>query len=343
MHAFDPSADHLKAALPDVHWLATEAEFYALGADLFHLAMHPEHRDRAFDTLLDRSHREPITILCEKPMAAPEDPEKCWAIRQAIDRARAVVLYDFPELYDPLLGRIMQFLRGFKDVRIDSIDVQRSKDREDPANPRNRKRMVSIQFQESVHCLAFALHVLSAFAGGVEALLNQGCSLEGTSRIYRPPNPEDYPYAVDGYCEYQALLGTTVVKGCTNFLRGAPWAKRRVLRGTGDGQAFTIVADFLEGAKQLLINGESQSDVLGTDSYEEVIKTCGTWCRQETAESLPRGLYPHPRFAHVTYQLSSMLWRSCHDQQSLHRATLADVMSFDAMFAAAVPSLPRYA
>ena len=65
------------------------------------------------------------------------------------------------------------------------------------------------------------------------------------------------------------------VTGRTNFLRSAPWAKRRVIRGIGDDRPFTIVADFLEGQKQLILDGQPQVDVLGTDSYEEVLKTCG--------------------------------------------------------------------
>ena len=88
------------------------------------------------------------------------------------------MLYDFPELYDPLTARILDHLAGFEDVRLTGFFVQRSKDREDPANPRNYKRMVPIQYQESVHCLAFVLHVLAAVRGGVAAALADGVRLE---------------------------------------------------------------------------------------------------------------------------------------------------------------------
>ena len=40
-----------------------------LAADLFHLAVHPEHRQAALVQLLDRSRTEPIFVLCEKPDA----------------------------------------------------------------------------------------------------------------------------------------------------------------------------------------------------------------------------------------------------------------------------------
>ena len=50
-----------------------EAEFYRLPADLFHLALHPEHR--RLDLLLAR--REPLLILNEKPMALPGRLGEC--------------------------------------------------------------------------------------------------------------------------------------------------------------------------------------------------------------------------------------------------------------------------
>jgi hypothetical protein len=72
------------------------------------------------------------------------------------------MLYDFPELFDPLTARLLDFLAQFRSVQLTEITVQRSKDRENPANPRNYKRMVPIQYQETVHCIAFALYVTTA-------------------------------------------------------------------------------------------------------------------------------------------------------------------------------------
>ena len=54
--------------------------------------------------------REPILVLCEKPMAAPESPEDCPRIVAAARNSRVLMLYDFPELYDPLTERVMDHL-----------------------------------------------------------------------------------------------------------------------------------------------------------------------------------------------------------------------------------------
>jgi hypothetical protein len=54
------------------------------------------------------------------------------------------------------------------------------------------------------------------------------------------------------------------------------------------------------------------------------------------------GLYPNPAFARVTYQLSSVLWRSSHSGGPLHFASLDQLLAFDAGFREAVPTLAKY-
>jgi predicted dehydrogenase len=306
-----------------------EADFYRVSAGIFHLAVRPEHR--RLDLLLAR--REPLLILNEKPMAQPECPEHCREIIEAVDASRAIVLYDFPELFDPLTTRILEYLGRFREVHVQEIFVQRSKDREDPANPRNDKIMVPIQYQETVHCLAFALHLLAALKGSVPAALGGGVRIRGHSDLYAPPNPVAYPYAVDGRCRFQASLGDTRVDGYTDFKRGSAWAKRRVIRGIGDGDPFEIEVSYLEGRKSLRINGVDQPCDPTANSYEQVLATAFRWSRQIERAGLLEGLFPNPRFTRVTHQLSSALWRSCQDQREVSFGSLAELDSWDAGFA----------
>jgi predicted dehydrogenase len=289
--------------------LTDEAEFYALRPDLFHLALHPEHR--RLDLLLARD--EPLLILNEKPMALPGRPDECDRIVAAVDASSATVLYDFPELYDPLTARVLDHLAQFHDVRLTDVYVQRSKDREEPSNPRNYKRMVSIQYQETVHCLAFALYLLATIKGGLDAALADGVRIVGESDPYEPPNPEAYPEPVDGRCRYRATFGDVAIDGLTDFKRGAPWAKRRVLRGLGDGRPFAIEVSYLEGSKSLRIDDVDQPCDPRADSYEDVLRTSLRWSRQFDRSEFMTGLFPNPRLARLTYRLSSALWRSCQD------------------------------
>lgn len=331
---YDPGPAPQDVDLRDVARFAEETAFYRQPADLFHLALHPEHRQRAMDILMDRRRPAPRVVLCEKPMAAPDRPEQCADVVAAVQRADALVLYDFPELFDPITRRIREFLAGFRRVTIDTIEVQRSKDREDPANPRNYKRMVPIQYQESVHCLAFVLAVLAPLRGSLDAVFADGLALTARSEPYVPPNPAAYSSGVDGKCAFRLTLGATEITGRTDFKRGAPWTKRRIIRGRGDGQPLEIEAEFLEGQKRLLLNGRPQADVVDTNSYAEVIKTCSAWCREVPTAQLRQGLYPHPTFAHITYQLSSVLWRSSRQPRPLRLASLDALMAFDAGFTA---------
>jgi hypothetical protein len=298
-----------------------EPDFYRLGAEFFHLAVHPEHR--RLDLLLSRD--EPLLVLVEKPMALPGHPEDCRRVIEAVDRSRAIVLYDFPELYDPLTARILEYLAGFDDVRLTGFHVQRSKDREDPANPRNYKRMVPIQYQESVHCLAFVLHVLAAVGGGVAASMADGVRLEAISDPYEPPNPEAYPDVVDGRCRFRATFGEVEVEGLTDFKRGAEWAKRRVIRGIGDGRPFEIDVSYLEGKKSLRIDGEDQPCGPSANSYEHVLATATRWARQVGRDALMAGLYPNPRFTRMTYLLSAVLWRAAREKSPLRFDSAADL------------------
>jgi predicted dehydrogenase len=281
-------------------------------------------------------------ILCEKPMAAPEDPETCRWMVAAVQASRAIVLYDFPELFDDLTRRIEQFLTGWKRFRITGIEVTRSKDREDPANPRNYKRMVPIQYQESVHCLAFVLHVLGLTAGDWSTVFDSGVSVAAQAAPYAAPNPAEYPYVVDGACRFAMRLGGVSVTGNTNFKSGAAWTKRRVITGSGDERPFRIEAEYLEGHKRLLINGVDQQCDPRADSYRQVLETANMWRAACRRDELLSGRFPHPAFARWTYQLSSVLWRSSRDRREIRLRSLADLLEFDARFREEVPRLPRY-
>ncbi len=325
---YDPGPPPGDVDLSRLVLVRDESDFYRLDAELFHLAVHPEHRRD--DLLLARP--APPPILNEKPMAEPGSPQRCRRVVAAVDASRAVMLYDFPELFDPLTARILDFLGGFRDLRIAGISVQRSKDREDPRNPRNRKRMVPIQFQETVHCLAFVLYVLAAVRGGVEGALAGGVRLEGESTPYVPPNPEAYSYPVDGRCRYRADFGGVEVEGLTDFKRGAEWAKRRVIRGVGDGSPFEIDVSYLEGGKHLRINGVARPCDPAANSYEHVLTTSARWFREVDRDRLMTELYPNPRFTQVTYQLSAALWRSCRDGVEVGFESADRLISWDAAF-----------
>ena len=339
---YDPGPLPADVDLDGVTRVEQEADFYRQRADLFHLALHPEHRRFGMETLLRRSFQEPILILCEKPMATPDRPQDCLEAVRAVEASAAIVLYDFPELFDPITRRIIEFLGGFRHTAIDSISVQRSKDREDPANARNLKRMLPIQYQETVHCLAWVLFVLAHVQGSLDAVLSRGLSAEAESQPYEPPNPEVYPYVVDGRCRYRLRLGEVPVEGLTDFKRGAPWTKRRVVRGRGDGRPFQIDAEYLEGGKRLVINGLAHTDVAESSSYAEVITAYGAWAQRVPRETLLSQLYPNPRFARVTYQLSSVLWRSSWQRAPVSLGSLDELLGFEATFAREVPRFPRY-
>jgi predicted dehydrogenase len=332
VHAYDPGPPPADVDRARLHVCGDERAFFRTRADLFHLALHPEHRRRGFSWLLERAQSDPLLILNEKPMAAPQRPGECAEIEHNVARSRAVVLYDFPELYDELTACILDYLRQFRAVEVREMVVTRSKDREDPANPRNAKRMVTIQYQESVHCLAFVLHLLGRLHGGAGRALDRGVTVAAEAQPYVPPNPEVYPGPVDGRCRFTLAIGPVRVSGDTNFKRGAPWAKRRELRGVADGRPFAILVDYLEGHKQLTIDGAAQPIDPRASSYEQVFRTAARWRQTVAPAELAGGVYPNPPFARLTYQLSAALWRSSRGRTPLRFASAKDLLAFDARY-----------
>jgi predicted dehydrogenase len=294
------------------------------------------------EILLKRGRREPLLILCEKPMALPQCPDQCEYWVDATRDLAAVVLYDYPELFDDLTRRIQEYLARFRQVHINEMRLWRSKDREDPTIPRNHKRMVTIQYQESVHCLAFVLSLLGTLRGGLQEVLDGGVSVRAEAEPYDAPNPADYAFVVDGRCRYTMILAGTAVHGETNFKRGAPWTKRRIITGTGDGRPFRIEAEYLEGHKRLVIDDVDQGIDPAADSYEQAILTAYGWQQRIDRKRLMTAVYPNPPFARVTYQLSSVLWRSSYDGRPIDLRSMRQLLDFDARYGEEIPRLPRY-
>jgi len=341
-YVFDPGPAPDDLDLDAVTLVGDEEEFYHLDADLFHLALHPEHRQKGLDMLLARAGDEPVLILNEKPMARPERPEECRAVIKAVENSTAVMLYDFLELFDPITHAITRYLSGFDQVEIADIHLHRAKDRESPDNPRNYKQIVHIQYQESVHCLAFVLHLLASLKGDLPGVFSKGLSAVARSQPYSPPNPQDYPYVVDGQCHYRISLGEANIEGRNDFKSGAPFTKKKVIRGLAEGRPFTIETNHLEGHKYLYIDGVDQGFRADASTYEHIISTLWRWYRHLEVRQLMRGVYPNPTLAHLTYQLSGVLWKSCWTGEAIELSSFDELVSFDAGFAEAVSSFARY-
>jgi len=343
VYAYDPAPVPADVDPSRCTLVSDPAEFYRLPVELYHLALHPQHRQPALGILLDRARHEPLLILNEKPMAEPETPQACAATVAAVEATQAIMLFDFLELYDPMTQAIVEHLSRSGPVQIDAVRLYRGKDREDPRRPRNYKKMVHIQYQETVHCIAFLLHLLGSLRGGLRAVLDQGLTVTAHAQPYAPPNPEAYPYVVDGQVTYRLQLGDVQVDGRTDFKAGAPFAKTKTITGRAGGRPFVVEADYLEGAKRLAIDGRDMGFARDASGYEHILRTLAAWRQRVSPERLMRGVYPNPRFARLTYQISSVLWRSCWTGRPIALRSYDELLGFAADFAAAVPQFARYA
>ena len=128
-------------------------------------------------------------------MAHPADPAEADRLRAAARASAGSLLFDFVEVFNPRIVRMraaLARLRRHADFRLARIHCERSKDREDARNPRNHKRMVPIQYQETAHCLAallFALDLTAELRGGVPERPRG----RGAGRAVRPAQPRGLP------------------------------------------------------------------------------------------------------------------------------------------------------
>jgi predicted dehydrogenase len=326
---YDPAPEPDDFDLSGVNRILDEDEFYRLDVDAFHLALHPHHRQRPLHLLLERtSQGDLFALLVEKPMAPPEAPEECGRLIEEADKAQALLLFDFPELFDPMTHRVAEFLQGLREPFIRRMELYRSKDREDPMRPRNYKVMVPIEYQETVHDLAYILTVLGCVREGLEDAFDDGATVNGKAQPYNPPNPEDYTGPVDGLFDGSMEIAGADVHLYTNFKAGAAFQKRKVIEGESREGTFRIEAEHLEGAKRLVINGEDQGFARDASSYRHVLQQLGRWRQELSFEKLQRGLLPNPRLTRATYMLSSMLWDACRSAAPVRVDSYAALLAY---------------
>lgn len=357
-----------------VKQIKNETEFYELNADLFHIAMHPQQRNKMF-RLIERG----MSINCEKPMAHPEQPELCDKVIKAVKSSNCTVLYDFPELFD-------SYYLGMKDdsvvlehladmTQLDSVWIKkmflhRSKDRESD-NEKNKRVVLPIQYQESVHCIAFMLQALGAvnelkagngsMNGTFKDIFSNGVFVDARSEPYEPPNKESYPYVVDGLCIGRICLNNAEVEIYTNFKKEYQAVRRQ-----------TIIGAYTVANAPLIANESASADFyisFGVDNEHRYINFDGCdmmspkEARQTPHESvitkswklhsraavdecfrneLMTGLYPNPYFAMLTFKLSDMLWKSCWQNKPVQVSSLAELESFSSEFANEMPNFRKY-
>ena len=291
--------------------LAGEEQFYELDADLFHIATHPKLRQGVY-RLLDRGRH----VNVEKPMAHPAHPDECSRLRAAAAVSSGTVLFDFVDVFNPRtfqIRSILSQLKEYSDFCITRVHCERSKDREDARNLRNRKVMVPIQYHETAHCLALLLFVMdrsSSFAGAFP----DGLTIAALSAPYDPPNPEDYEYGVvDGKVAGEIRAGGLTIGIRTDFKRRGtgPFKCFRV-EGIAGRRYFRVEAIYDGLGERVLFNGKAAAPCDAASRHQNIVRRSWRWHREA-----PTGLRPDADFAWLVFGLSAALWASCHEGREI--------------------------
>ena len=296
-----------------------EDQFYALDADLFHIATHPEQREGVY-RLLERGKR----VNIEKPMAHPAFPDEACRLQAAARDSSASVLFDFVEVFNPRIWQMRELLDQLKscpDFRITHVHCERSKNREDAGSSRNYKVMVPIQYQETAHCLAALLFVLDRSSEFTQAFPD-GMTISGLSAPYDPPNPEDYRYGpVDGKVIGELRIGGLTISVKTDFKRqhGTP-RKLFTIEGIADHRDFRIAATYDGLGEHVTFNGKAVPASGASSRHQDIVRQSWRWHIDP-----PAGLRPDVDFAWLVFGLSAGLWASCHDGREIRIASEDDL------------------
>lgn len=320
IYGFDPGPRPTDFCYSDrLQMIPHEAGFYELDADLFHIATHPDVRHGVY-RLLDRGRH----INIEKPMAHPAHPNECCRLRAAARSSSGTVLFDFVEAFNQRtfqMRAILDRLKRCADFRIDRIYCERSKDREDTQNLRNRKIMVPIQYQETAHCLALLLIILDR-TSCFDRIFRNGMTITALSAPYDPPNPEDYHYGlVDGKVAGEILADGITIGIHTDFKRkGARPFKRFRIEGSADNCGFLIEAIYDGSDERVLFNGKVVAPCIGVSRHHDIITQSWRWHRNPG-----NALRPDADFAWLVFGLSAALWMSCHEGREIRIASEDDL------------------
>jgi predicted dehydrogenase len=311
IYGFDPGPRPARFSYSDrLQMITCEEQFYELDADLFHIATHPEVRQGVY-RLLDRGRH----VNIEKPMAHPAHPDECCRLRTAARASDGSVLFDFVEVFNARtfqIRAILARLKQYSDFRITHIHCERSKDREDARNLRNRKIMVPIQYQESAHCLASLLFVLDR-SSAFEKAFPRGMTIAALAAPYDPPNPEDYRYGVvDGKVAGELRVDGLAIGIHTDFKRrGAGPFKRFCIDGLAGGRDFHIEAIYDGSGERIVLDGETLAPWSTSSRHQDIVRQSWCWhCK-------PPALRPDADFAWLVFGLSAALWASCHEGREI--------------------------
>ncbi len=337
IYGFDPGHKPADFSYSDrLKMISREDQFYELDADLFHIATHPEIRQGVY-RLLDRGRH----INIEKPMAHPAHPDECCRLRTAARGSPGTVLFDFVEVFNPRTLQIRAMLAQLKehaDFRITRVHCERSKDREDTRNLRNRKIMVPIQYQETAHCLAlmlFAMNLSSSF----EEAFPDGLTIAALSAPYDPPNPEDYRFGVvDGKVAGEIRVDGLTIGIHTDFKRrGAGPCKRFSVEGIAGRRDFLIEAIYDGWGERILFNSKIAAPCGAASRHHDIVRQSWYWHRNP-----PATLRPDADFAWLVFGLSAALWASCHEGREIRIESEDDLRDAMQCYPDSVAKLARY-
>lgn len=310
-HMQDTLLDH-----PNFTAINTVDAYCDLDADIYYLALQPNHRT----PYLDRLIADGRFIFSEKPMARARDPHICDQLVTKLSDSSARMRYNFLLIYNPITERILQYLRSHKNITISYMKSIFEKNRESRRNDRNKKFMEPIQYQESIHSLALMLvlrgETLSYDLTQFDAVFPKGLIAVGTSSPYDAPS-DDYDTIPDG-----RFYGTLTTSGfrmdvMTNFKRldqqhfPTRQQKKVVISGIADGTPFTIEADYQRDQEMLSINNEKIS-LPAFRPYEYI------WGKVLLADNTKKAhIIADEHLARRAYQISALLWHASFTKQEI--------------------------
>lgn len=312
----DPFLNSAYLSHPNFTAIDTIDDFCDQHADVYYLALQPNHRDPYLARLIPKNR----FIFSEKPMARARDPHICDEIVAALAQSQATMRYNFLLIYNPITDHILQYLRQHQNISISYIKSVFEKNRESRRNDRNKKFMEPIQYQESIHSLALMLvlrgEALKYDITNFDAVFPGGLIAVGESSPYDAPST-DYDTVPDGRFFGNLTTSRFRMDVITNFKRfdqkhfPTRQQKKVTISGQADGKEFTIEADYQRGREMLRINN---TDIVLPPfrPYEHIWQSLLEPTQQNTPFILA-----DQYLARRAYQISALLWHASFSKKEI--------------------------
>ena len=232
-----------------------EKKFYSLDLDYFVIAAPPSQRKQILKYFDKNSN-----ALIEKPVSTTQDTKTAKAWRDKLSKSNSLILFDFPELFDPLTFTALNFFTEKSKLKnkIGTLKpcayyLSRTKNREQN-NAFCRRETEDIELDESAHALAF----LAFMEQNMEEKLSMPTNIHNIGRHYESPVKGRKRVFGEAFSIMEMNNKPVMIED--SFKDPLAWKRRKIVSQNEKKENFTVMVDYWESSKSIFVYGPDNNE-----------------------------------------------------------------------------------